>query len=87
MSEKLKKIISIAEQANHSDLMEIWTNTYIARGHLIKSDNQIVEGLVSLKNVKIFPIFSECEATNGAIERQWLNIFEDQVISFTVIRG
>ena len=86
MSEKLEKIIAIAQQAKDSDFTEIWTPTYIARGYLVKDKNQIVDKVVTLKNVQIFPIFDECETSTDGINREWLNIFEDQIISFTIIK-
>lgn len=85
MSERLQKVINISEHA-HSSQVEIWTNTFKATGSLFKRDNEIVEGVVTLKNAKVYPIFNEdskCSCTS--VEREWLNIFEDKIIAFTVI--
>lgn len=86
MSKKLQNIIEIANQANAADLIEIWTNSYIARGSLLKDTDRTFEGVVTLMGVEIYPILSECECSDGKIDREWLNIFEDQIISFTVIK-
>ncbi|HSA07590.1 MAG TPA: hypothetical protein P5556_10485 [Candidatus Gastranaerophilales bacterium] len=80
---KLKKIIEIAEQAN-SEEIEVWTNTFKAMGTVLKDENRIAKGIVSLKNAIVSPLFIENECTDTSYE--WLNIFEDQVIAFTIVK-
>ncbi|MEI7474391.1 MAG: hypothetical protein WCK67_06385 [bacterium] len=85
MSEKFEKILKIADVA-HSSRIELWTPTFKAVGVLYKSDDKVVDGLVTLTNVKVYPLFSENgESTCLSVDRDWLNIFEDKVIAFTVI--
>lgn len=83
MSDKLKKLIEIADHANNSDLIEIWTHSYVAKGNIIK--DKPVEGIISLNNAEVYPLFCDCEP-ECKIHRDWLNIYEDHIISFTVVR-
>lgn len=85
LSEKLKKMIEIADQAGNSSEIEIWTSTFKARGTLLKDANKAVEGIVSLINARMIPTFTESEGPLDIVVHNWLNIFEDEIIAFTVI--
>ncbi len=80
---KLKKIIEIAEQAG-SEEIEIWTNSFKAMGTLLKDKDRIEKGIVSIKNPIVSPLFIENECTDSAYD--WLNLFEDQIIGFTIVK-
>lgn len=83
MSNKIKKIFKIAEDAGSTEI-EVWTNSFKAMGTLLKDEERIEKGIVSLKNPIISPLFIENECTDSTYD--WLNIFEDQIIAFTVVR-
>ncbi|OGI22601.1 MAG: hypothetical protein A2287_07475 [Candidatus Melainabacteria bacterium RIFOXYA12_FULL_32_12] len=83
MKSKLEKIFEIANQTYNVDKLEVWTDSYVARGNLLNEPGKTVEGIVTLIDVDVYPIFSECECSGGSVSRTWLNIFEDQIISFT----
>lgn len=86
MSEKLKKIIEIANDANHSNEVEIWTNSFRARGIIVKEPGRTVDGIISLADARIIPFITDIENSVDIILHNWLNIFEDQIIAFTVLR-
>lgn len=80
---KLEKIIEIAEQSGSVEV-EVWTNSFKAMGTLLKDKDRIEKGIVSIQNPIVSPLFIECDATDSAYD--WLNIFEDQIIAFTLVR-
>ncbi len=85
MSIKQRKIIEISNQAN-TDEIELWTNSFKARGILLKDLVKATEGVVTLINARIIPIFSDSGCVNEVIVQDWLNVFEEQIIAFTAIR-
>lgn len=80
---KLKKIIEIAEQAG-SEEIEVWTDSFKAMGTLLKDKDRVEKGIVSMKNPIISPLFIENECTDTVYD--WLNLFEDQIIGFTIVK-
>lgn len=80
---KLEKIIEIAEKTG-SDEVEVWTNSFKAMGTLFKDKDRIAKGIISIQNPIVSPLFIECDKTDSTYD--WLNIFEDQIIAFTVVR-
>ncbi len=80
---KLSKIIEIAEQAG-SEEIEVWTNSFKAMGTLLKDKNRVEKGIISLQNPIVSPLFIENECTDSAYD--WLNLFEEQVIGFTIVK-
>ncbi|EKE03870.1 MAG: hypothetical protein ACD_20C00135G0009 [uncultured bacterium] len=83
MKSKLERIFEIASQTYNVDKLEVWTESYVARGTLLNEPGKAVEGIVTILDAEVYPIFNECECAGGSISRTWLNIFEDQIISFT----
>jgi len=86
MNEKLKKVVDITNKAN-SDEIEVWTETFRAKGKLCKDAEKLVEGIVSLENVKLYSYLEvyECESEDY-FEYDWLNIFEDKIIAFVAFK-
>ena len=80
---KLKKIIDIATQAQATEI-EIWTNSFKVMGCLFNDKERIEKGIVTLQNAIVSPLFVEVECADTRYD--WLNIFEDQVIGFTIVK-
>lgn len=80
---KLNKIIEIAEMSG-SEEIEIWTNSFKAMGTLFKDKSRIEKGIVSLQNPIVSPLFVEDVCADTKYD--WLNIFEEQVIAFTIVK-
>ncbi len=80
---KLRKIIEIAEMTG-SDEIEVWTDSFKVMGTLFKDSERIEKGIVSIKNPIISPLLIENECTDSAYD--WLNLFEDQIIAFTIVK-
>jgi len=80
---KLEKIIEIADQAASTQI-EVWTNSFKVMGTLLRDKSRIEKGIISLENPIISPLLVECEGTDSMYD--WLNIFEDQVIAFTILK-
>lgn len=92
MGKKLDSIIEIANKADHSDKIEVWTKSFVASGTLIKDYDKITEGVLSLKDVSLDTFIEECTCGNAScncgegVQRDWLNIFEDKIIGFTLFK-
>ena len=86
MSEKLEKVIGIANLAEHSDYIELWTPSFKVKGTLIKDLDKAVDGVITVKHATVCPHFGECSCKPDTVTHEWLNVFEDQVIAFTVIK-
>lgn len=83
MTNKLEKIIKIAEETG-SEEIEVWTNSFKAMGTIFKDKERIEKGIISLQNPIVSPLFIEDECADSTYD--WLNIFEEQVIAFTVVK-
>ena len=87
MSEKLAKVIQIARMAENAEEVVIMTDAFKARGKLFKDQSKAVEGVITLTDATICPHFDVCECKNsGNSHHEWLNIFEENIIAFTVIK-
>lgn len=88
MSEKFSKMLTISERSEGSDQVEVWTQSYIVRGHMLKDKTKAIEGVVTLTDANIMPVFCECgDSHEPKIHRDWINIFEEHIISFTIYKG
>ena len=87
MSEKLAKVIQIAQMAEDAEEIIIMTDAFKARGKLFKDKSKAIEGVVTLTDATICPHFEACECkTSVNTQHEWLNIFEENIIAFTVIK-
>lgn len=87
MSEKLAKVIQIAQMAENAEEIIIMTDAFKARGKLFKDQSKAVEGIITLTDATICPHFDICECKNTLNSKvEWLNIFEENIIAFTVIK-
>ncbi|MFA6988877.1 MAG: hypothetical protein WC197_02305 [Candidatus Gastranaerophilaceae bacterium] len=87
MSEKLAKVIQIAQMAENAEEIIIMTDAFKARGKLIKDKSKTVEGVVTLTDATICPHFDICECKKSLNSKhEWLNIFEENIIAFTIIK-
>jgi hypothetical protein len=83
---KLKKVLELAEKAG-SEKIEIWTSSFIATGDLFQDKDRLEKGIVTLQNAKVTSILHKCDSECGCDKLfEWLNIFEDQIIAFTIIK-
>ena len=92
MSSKLEKIIKIVEQAGATKVT-VWTESFKATGTVVKEESKIVKDIVTLKGVTVSSLFYEYENEESEEEvfeelahYDWLNIFEDKIISFTAVK-
>ena len=87
MGDKIKKILAVSESAEHSDQIELWTKTFKVFGTLLTDQSKLIEDVVTIKDAKICKHFDGCECGKGKTEcSQWLNVFEDQIIAFSILR-
>ena len=92
MSNKvLKKLLKVSSLCG-CDKVAIWTDSFLAKGELYKDSSDMIEDVVTLKNVTIHSIGCECTESNTCgctdVEKQleWLNIFDDKVIAFSFLK-
>ena len=88
MSEKAIKILQIAEQAENAEGIVVLTDSFKAKGKLYKDKSKTVEGIITLTDAVVCPHFSECECKESLTSHHdWLNIFEENIVAFTILRG
>lgn len=92
MSNKvLKKLLKVSSLCE-CDKITIWTESFVAKGILLKEHSDIIEDVVTLKNVTIHSIGCKCDENNTCgctseeKELEWLNIFEDKIVGFSFLK-
>lgn len=91
MSEKLSKLIAISDAAKDARNIEIWTDSFVAKGKLFKDKSKVQEEVVTLQDAIIMSAFVACKCDNDncnchgeAFKYEWLNIFEDKIVAFSI---
>ncbi len=85
MSDKLNKVLNISDQANHSEDIEVWTNTFKVKGKLFKDKKKAIKGVITLQNASVCSHYGDCNCSDN-MTHEWINIFEDKIIAFTLFQ-
>lgn len=80
---KVEKIIKIAECTGSSKI-EVWTTSFKVEGTLLTDEDKIAKGIVSIINPIIHPLLGN--EVESELKYEWLNIFEDEIIAFTIVK-
>lgn len=87
MSEKLTKVIQIAEQAQNAEEIVLFTDSFKAKGKLFKDKSKAVDGIITLTDAVVCPLFDKCECKGSlSTHHDWLNVFEENIVAFTVLK-
>ena len=80
---KVDRIIKIAEFAS-SKKIEVWTTSFKVVGTLLTDEDKIAKGIVTIINPIIHPLLGN--EVESELKYEWLNIFEDEIIAFSIVR-
>ncbi len=79
---KVEQIFKIAQNANCSDRIIVFVNSFKIVGRLYK--DKYVDGILTLVNATICNSLENFECSFSHHSYKWLNIFEDEIIAFSV---
>lgn len=92
MSNKvLKKLLKVSSLCG-CDKVAIWTDSFLAKGTLFKDATDMIEDVVTLKDVTLHSIGCECTetdtcgCTDADKQYEWLNIFDDKIVGFSFLK-
>lgn len=85
MSDKLKRIFEIYELSQNPKEVVIFTSAFKTRGKLLIDKNKIKDDLITLMDAVICPHFEKCQCEETAQYIEWLNIFEKDIIAFSIV--
>ena len=85
MSDKIKRIFEIYEISHNPKEVVIFTSAFKAKGKLLIEKSKIKDDIATLTDAVICPHFEECQCEENAQNIAWLNIFEKDIIAFSII--
>jgi len=85
MSNKVKKIFEIFELVQNPKEIIIFTQAFKVKGTLITDKNKLKDEVITLMDAVICPHFEKCQCEDAAKYVEWLNIFEEDIIAFSVV--
>ena len=81
---KTEKIIEIAKDANDSYGIIVFTASFKVVGTIVKDSDMISKGILTLKNATICNALENFECSFSHHVYDWLNVFEDEIIAFSI---
>ena len=85
----IEKIIHIAEKIEERTEQKmkiiVFTHSFKALGNLVTESDMISKGILSLQNAIICSSFENFDCTTAHHSYEWLNLFEDQIVAFSII--
>ncbi len=84
---KTEKIIEIANDANDADRIVVFTSSFKVVGMIYKKSDMISKGILTLTNATICNSLENFECTFSHHKYEWLNLFEDEIVAFSVTDG
>lgn len=85
MSERVRKILDVSKMAQGEKEIVIWTSAFKVKGKLYTEMDKLEEGVVTLTDAIVCRHFEDCQCEENSHYYKWVNVFEDQVIGFSVI--
>lgn len=85
MVDKFRRLFEIYEITENPREVVIFTSSFKARGKLLTDKGKIKDELITLKDAVVCPPFEKCQCEEHAQYYEWLNIFADDVLSFTIL--
>ncbi len=81
---KTERILKIAKEANESDRIIVFVNSFKIVGHLHKESEMHEKGILTLKDATVCNSLENFECTFSHHTYKWLNVFEDEIIAFSI---
>jgi len=81
---KTEKILKIAKEAGNADRVIVFVNSFKIVGHLYQESDMIEKGILTMQNATVCNSLENFECTFSHHTYKWLNIFEDEIIGFSI---
>lgn len=85
MSDKIRKILDVSKMAGDEKEIVVWTEAFKVKGKLFTDMNKMEEGVVTLQDAIVCRHFEDCQCEEQSHYYKWVNLFEEQVIGFSII--
>lgn len=85
MVDKTKRLFEIYELTNNPKEVIIFTAAFKARGKLLADKMKIKDDIITLTDAVVCPPFEKCQCEEQAQYHEWLNIFDKEIIAFSVV--
>jgi hypothetical protein len=85
MVDKMKKIFDIYEMTENPREVIIFTKAFKARGKLLADKTKVQDDIVTLTDAVVCNPYEKCQCEEHAIYYEWLNIFDKDIIAFSVV--
>lgn len=82
---KIEKIIEIAKNVNESCKVIIFASSFKVVGKILKKSDMISKGILTLTNATVCNSLENFECSFSHHTYDWLNLFEDEIIAFSVL--
>ena len=80
----IEQILEIAKNANNSERLIIFTNSFKAVGELYSLNPDTDKHILTLKNASVCNTLENFECAFAHHSYEWLNIVEDKIVAFSV---
>ncbi|MDD3419598.1 MAG: hypothetical protein PHE78_03235 [Candidatus Gastranaerophilales bacterium] len=85
MVDKMKRIFEIYELSENPKEVVIFTKAFKARGILLSDKEKVLDEVITLKDAVVCQPFDKCQCEEHAQYHEWLNIFDKDIIAFSVL--
>lgn len=85
MVDKTKRLFEIYELAKDPKEVIIFTAAFKARGELLTDKTKIKDEVITLIDAVVCPPFEKCQCEEQAQYHEWLNIFDKEIIAFSIV--
>ena len=85
MVDKIKRLFEIYELSENPKEIIIFTGAFKVRGKLFTDKNKLKDDIVTLTDAVVCPPFEKCQCEEQAQYYEWMNIFDKEIIAFSVV--
>ena len=81
---KVESIMKIAQNVDNSDKIILFSKSFKVVGTIVKESDMISKGILTLRNATVCNSLENFECSFSHHVYKWLNIFEDEIIAFSI---
>lgn len=85
MVDKMTRILEIYELSTEAKEVVVFTASFKARGKLLTDKSKLKDDLVTLVDAVVCSPLEKCQCESTAQYFEWLNIFDKDILAFSII--
>ena len=85
MVDKSKRLFEIYDLSKEPKEVIVFTESFKARGKLLTDKLKMKDDIITLMDAVVCPPFEKCQCEEQAQYHEWLNIFDKEIIAFSII--